>query len=515
MKKADILLKSTNVFTATNSKPIDGYVAITNNIIIAVDAGDGTKHTNESTTIYNLVDKVVCPGFSDVHCFFTGYVLGLVGVDLSSQKKISDVFSTVKKYNTTLTESDPILAHGISPSITPPSLEAMDDAFGSSATILFCENLETCWMNSAAINLYNFTPATCYPEAYWRLLKVVLSNKSYIVPQFKEYIKMLNRRGVTSIKEMGFDDFYGFTDFLEELEKDNALNMRVHFMSQPVGEPANLAYGLTMQKRFQGDFVRFSGYNQMTDGSISQLAGDLKSPYKCAPRCYCSTSIDYDTIEQDVLALDAKGFRYSLHAQGDAAIYKVLNILEKCKRNTNGKLVNRHSITDLEFSDPQDLERMGDLGVIAEIYPQIMSIADRKSKLAMIEEKIGIDRGRYYWNRRKMVDSGVLISCGTDLPLLIDDIPESIYCACGAFFPEGGEPFNPENTLTITELLTAWTHNGQYNLGREKELGTLTEGKLADIAVLDMNIFKMPIEDIRDVKVCLTLINGKVVHSTL
>ena len=92
---------------------------------------------------------------------------------------------------------------------------------------------------------------------------------------------------------------------------------------------------------------------------------------------------------------------------------------------------------------------MGKLGVIAEIYPQIQSIANRKDKLAMIEEKIGMDRGQYYWNRRKMADSNVLLSCGTDLPLLIDDIPESIYHAVGGYFPEGGEPFNKQNVLII------------------------------------------------------------------
>ncbi len=126
-------------------------------------------------------------------------------------------------------------------------------------------------------------------------------------------------------------------------------------------------------------------------------------------------------------------------------------------KDENGKLINRHSITDLEFSDPTDLERMGKLGVIAEIYPQIQSIANRKDKLAMIEEKIGMDRGQYYWNRRKMADSNVLLSCGTDLPLLIDDIPESIYHAVGGYFPEGGEPFNKQNMLTIkNRTKTSW-----------------------------------------------------------
>ena len=130
----------------------------------------------------------------------------------------------------------------------------------------------------------------------------------------------------------------------------------------------------------------------------------------------------------------------------------------------------------------------------------------------MINEKIGEERGRYYWNRRKMADSDVVISCGTDLPLLIDDIPQSVYHAVGAFFPEGGEPFNKQNTLTISELLKAWTYGGAYNLGKEKILGTLEEGKKADIAVIDGDIFNTPFEKIRDLKVCLTLCDGKIVY---
>lgn len=177
--------------------------------------------------------------------------------------------------------------------------------------------------------------------------------------------------------------------------------------------------------------------------------------------------------------------------------------------------MNRHSITDLEFSDPADLERMGKLGAIAEIYPQIQSIADRAGKLDMIQEKIGPDRGRYYWNRRKMADSGVLLSCGTDLPLLIDDIPQSVYHAVGSCFPEGGEPFNPQNMLTREEALTAWTRGGAYDLYQEDELGTLEAGKKADIAVLSGDIFAVPMEQVRSLTVDLTLMNGKVVHSAL
>lgn len=111
-----------------------------------------------------------------------------------------------------------------------------------------------------------------------------------------------------------------------------------------------------------------------------------------------------------------------------------------------------------------------------------------------------------------MADSGVLLSCGTDLPLLIDDIPQSVYHAVGGYFPEGGEPFNKQNMLTVPELMTAWTRGGAYNLGQEKELGTLEAGKKADIAVLSGNIFTIPVEDARSLAVVLTMVGGKIVY---
>lgn len=516
MMKADIILKSKNIFTAVSNTILDGFVAIANEKIIALGKEEEIHpYIGENTLVMELGDKVVCPGFVDVHCFFTGYVLGFVGADLSNAASIDEVLDATKNYVTTLTDDDPLLAHGLdSEKIAIPDANLLDKTFGKRAVVLFAKGGETCWMNTSAKEKYCFTKDTCYPEAYWRLLKDVLGDKEFISDQFKKYMSMLNGRGITAVKEMGFDDFYGFTDVLEELDNNNELTLRVSFMSQPVGEGANLNYGKTMRDRFKGRFVEFSGYNRMTDGSISCMCGDLKKPYNCAPNTNCAMEIDYDMIEKETLAVDADNFRFSLHAQGDAAISKVIDIYEKCKHE-NGKLVNRHSITDIEFSDPKDLERMGKLGVIAEIYPQIMSIADADSKLAMIEEKIGMERGKYYWNRRKMADSGVVLSCGTDLPLLIPDIPESIYHACGGFFPEGGDAFNKENTLTKEELLTAWTKGGQYNLYHEDILGTLEAEKLADIAVLDKDIFNTPMDKIREVKVCLTIVNGKVVYNNL
>ena len=513
---AEYLLLSNCIFTAQGEAPFAGYLAVADGRILSVGRGAcPAELCGPSTRVYDLGERTVSPGFSDVHCFFAGYSVGFVGADLSAAGSCKALVELARAQTARTAPDRPVLGHGWNAeTIHPQGTAALDEAFGDRPAVLFAAGCETCWMNQAAIRRYQFTPETCWPESYVRLLPEILGDRDFIEPMFVRYMEMMNSRGVTSVKEMGFDDYSGFTETLAALEAEGRLTLRVSFMSQPVGAPMDLRYGEAMRERFQGEFVRFSGYNQMTDGSISQLCGDLKEPYLCADTT-CAQNIDWQRLGDDARAADAAGFRFSLHAQGDAAIARVLDIYETCRRDGSGRLVNRHSITDLEFSDPADLERMGRMGVIAEIYPQIQSIADREGKLAMIAEKIGLDRGRYYWNRRKMADSGVLLSCGTDLPLLIDDIPQSVYHAVGGYFPEGGEPFNRQNMLTREELLTAWTRGGAYNLGCEAELGVLAAGKKADIAVLSGNIFTAPMEEVRSLKVELTLLGGREVYSAL
>jgi len=501
--KAQLILLSDSVFDAVSEKPFSGYIAIAEDRIIDVGKGGIPEELcDEHTRIINCLGRTITPGLIDVHCFFTGYVVRFLGEDLSVCQNEKEVFERLND------KKDPILAHGLRFDISRKSLDAR---YPNKAVILFHEGCETCSMNSKAIDDFHFVPERCYPEAYVGTVSCLHGDHPFIKKQFIDYMHMMNANGVTSVKEMGFDDFYTFTQVLEELEKDDKLTLRVNFMSQPVARGMNLEYGMAMREKYHSDRLCFSGFNQMTDGSISEYNAQLKKPYENDDSC-CHMSIDWVRLKADTLKADAEGFRFSLHAQGDGAIAKVLDIYENCERNEDGKLKNRHAITDLEFSDPKDLERMGRLGAIAEIYPQIQSIAKRKDKIAMINDKIGSERGKYYWNRRKMADSGVTISCGTDLPLLIDDIPESIYHAVGALFPEGGEPFNKENTLTISELLKAWSCGGAYNLSMEKKIGTLEAGKKADITVFDGDLFRTVMNDIRDIKVAMTIFDGKVVY---
>lgn len=512
-KKADFLLLSDNIFTGLLDQPVKGYVAIAGDRILKVGIdSDYCDLVGEQTKVLDLKDQLVTPGFIDVHTFFTGYAIFHIGMDMEGIQNPEECLERLKSYAREKGEKTTLFGHGWKPEqLAAEDVEQrLNEDYKDRSVILFAADRSTCIMNEQARKTYGFTPDACYPEAYHKIMKEYLNDRDFIEPEFEAYMKLMNSRGVTAVKEMGFDDFYGFDEFLKEKEETGAMTLRTFFMSQPVGEGINIPHGIRMREKFTGDFVKFSGYNRMTDGTVASRRGDLLRPYEGLDYC-CGQKIDYPMIEEEVHKADENGFRYSLHAQGDGAVHKVAEIFDKCRKE-NGRLVNRHAVTDMEFSHPDDLKKMGEIGVTGEIYFQIMSLDPGDEVKAGIQETIGAERGKYYWNRRGMLGANMVLSGATDLPLMITDIPEAIYHGCGGYFPEGGEPFNQQNTITVEEMLKAWTCGGAYNLGMEEQLGTLEEGKLADIAVLEKNVFQVPMEEMRDVKVAMTMSAGRIVY---
>ena len=503
---ADYILRSENIFDATTTEAHPGFVAVAGNKIIAVGEGDGAEYAGDNTRVLELGDKLVTPGLTDVHCFFNGWLLQRAGADLSGVTSVDEAIERVRA----TAKPELAIGHDFPLEMLPVDEAILDEAFGDVPAVFVGQWADGMAMNTAAETKFGFTPAACWSEKAYKLLKAVITDTEFSVPMYREYEAMMNSYGVTSTKEMGYDDYW-FVDAVKELEDAGELTLRVNLMSQPVGEPANIAYGTATRDRFADDpFISFSGFNQMTDGSISQHEGEMKEPYLDADTC-CTMDIDWAEHERQVLEADAAGLRFSLHCQGDGAVAHALDIYEKCQRDEDGKVVLRQAMTDLEGADPVDLERMGKLGVVAEVYPLIQSIADREGKIAMVNEKIGAERGTHYWNRRKMIDSGVVVGCGTDLPMTVDDLGTGVYSACGGYFPEGGEPWNTQNMITPGELIRAWCAGGAYDLEQCDVLGTLEAGKLADIAVFDTNFLAIDPKDARDGKCVLTMIDGKIV----
>lgn len=512
-KKFSKVIAARHLFDSVRDDSYEGYICLKGNRIIKAGTGIPPKEIVDQAEEFLQFDKeLVMPGITDTHTFFTGYAVFHVGADVSEVTDNTQGLKVLKDYESGRSTEGALLGHGWDPDKWKQAEgeKMLETEYPDRPVVLFAADRSTCIMNQKARDTYGFTPESCYPESYHRIMREYLNDREFIEKEFADYMAMMNSRGVTTVKEMGFDDFYGFTDYLKEMEDSEDLHLRFFFMSQPVGEKMNLPYAREMREKFPGDKIRFSGFNRMTDGTIAACKGDLKKPYE-NETFTCALDIPYDEIEDDVLAADAEDFRWSLHAQGDRAVGRIAQIFDKCKKES-GKLKNRHAVTDMEFTDPADLEKLGEMGVTAELYFQIMSLDPADVLLDNIRRTIGSDRGKYYWNRRKMKDSGMNLSGATDLPLLITSLPESIYYSCGGYLDGMDTPFQPENTITVSEMLKAWTIGGARNLSMEDKLGTLEEGKLADITVFDRNLLETAPANAKEARVVMTVMDGKTVY---
>ena len=181
----DIILKTDLLFTAVDEKVREGFVAIKGNKIAKVGAlEEASAYIEEGTRVYDLTGQVIAPGFVDNHVFFTGYMWKSLRDGTSGAELGEELLEKIQ--------------------------EVADDVLA---------------------------------EECFKLFEKILRNKEYSRNQYMEFQKLLASRGITSIKEIGFDRYSGFADVLKNMEDEGELKHRVNLVSQPVAENADFAYG--------------------------------------------------------------------------------------------------------------------------------------------------------------------------------------------------------------------------------------------------------------------------------
>ena len=330
-----VLLHSNYVFDSVSDSPYEGYVITEGDKIKRVGKGKPEDELKAETDEFiELENQMILPGFIDVHTFFTGFAIYHIGMDLAPYTNTEDAMTGLREYVEKHSEDEAILGHGWNEErLKREEMEKeIEKVYPNRPIILFAADRGSCIMNEIARNTYGFSAEECYPEAYYKIMRQYLNDRLFIEPEFRNYMRMMNSRGVTCVKEMGFDDFYGFDSFLKEMEESGEMKLRIFFMSQPVGEGVNIDYGKRMREKFTGDMVRFSGYNRMTDGTVASTKGDLLKPYENMGEVTCTKEIPYDVIREELKNVDENGFRYSLHAQGDGAVHKVVEMYDGCEQ---------------------------------------------------------------------------------------------------------------------------------------------------------------------------------------
>jgi len=251
----------------------------------------------------------------------------------------------------------------------------------------------------------------------------------------------------------------------------------------------------------------------MQDGVMENYTAVVLEPYKLKGKNDVRgiPMIEPELLKQAVTKLDAEGFQVHFHAIGDGAVRQALDAVEAA-RTANGGPGHRHHISHIQLIHPDDQPRFRRLNVVANFQP-LWAYAD-----AYITELtlpfISKETAAYMYPIASMERSGAVVAFGSDWSVSTANPFEEMETAITRMGSVGDtdKPFMPEQRIGLPEALAAFTINAAYTNRDEKNTGSLEVGKLANLAVLDRNLFEIPAAEISDTQVLLTLFEGKPVH---
>lgn len=536
--KADLILKSSNIFTSNSDKPISGGVAIKNNKILA--AGEGFEaFLGPETEVRDYGNQLIMPGFIDAHVH---YFMGAISAsehmcDVTASSSEQECVAMVKEFAETHPEEKRVLGIGWFPAnwndAPLPTKESLDEAIPDRPVYLISADVHTFWMNSPALEEAGITPdmkpksgsvgkmengelsgLLFEPDAFAPAMAKVMELEEEQMKQLhRDFMRHINRCGVTSISEMSADDYNDTTwrnyCIVRDMEQEDDLTCRLHLYTKLDGY-RDFTKALEYKQAFCSEKLRLSGVKGFIDGVTSTFTGLLLEPYADRPDT-CGVDVPNTGREENtdyIIAANKAGLPVRLHCIADGSVRMALDMYA-CSKQANGEMAFCNTIEHIENIHPDDIPRFSQLSVIPSMQPYHLTL-DFNEKIG----RIGTERCRWEWPHRSLLDAGACLAFGTDYPVVDFNPFPSLYSAVTRLDDEGTPAgVNPEERITLAEALIAYTAGAARAYNRE-DIGLLEEGKLADVIVLDRDLFSIPPEEIKDASVVLTIMDGKVVYES-
>ncbi|MEV5116764.1 amidohydrolase [Peribacillus frigoritolerans] len=526
---ADVIISSNTVFTGLSDQPEPASIAIKDNKIVAIGTEEEIKHcAGEHTKIYQFKDQLIMPGFHDFHLHIMQGAVALNSVNLFAARSEDEALEMIDEFAESKPENQWVIGFtwdaGYWDTQQLPTRHSLDHILPDRPALMFHAEGHYAWVNTKALEIANITRHSENPFygiigkdengepngiLYEKAMDAVIrhafhfsnSQKNEIFSNFLAHAASL---GVTAVNDLHGLKTIESLDVFKEFEDNGKLTTRIHLWPALNGD---LGHSKQLRETYQSDKLRVSGLKQFIDGVITARTAYLLEPYADQPETRGETSFPPETIKKWVVAADKEGFSIRFHAIGDGAIRLALDAYEEAQK-TNGKRDSRHSVEHIEVIHPDDIHRFSELGVTVSMQPDHLAMSER----GVYTEQIGAEREKYVFSINTLQKTGAKLAFGTDFPIDILNPLLQIYRAVTRIDSSGKTVWHPHECITLTEALKAYTSGPAYGTFREQELGTLEVGKLADIIVLERNLFEVLVEEIPDIKVLLTMVDGQVVY---
>ena len=520
---SDMIITNARIWTGNDTQPYAEAMAVSGDTITAIGSNrEVMKFKSGADTVIDLGGRFVVPGFIDSHIHMLQGGENLASVQLRDATTQELFISRIKEYAATLKPGEWILGgdwdgkgwetlphHDWIDSVTPDNPVFVSRLDGHMALA-----------NSAAMKLARIDrkvkdvsggtierdasgePTGIFKDNAMDLIfaRVPSSSDEEIDRALVAAMKYLASNGVTSAHSV---DAAAYADGIARVRARGEQITRIYYL-QTISRWKDLKHKI--EREGKGDnWVSTGGVKGFVDGSLGSHTAAFIEPYTDLP---ADTGL-FVNSEEDlytwVSAADNTGLQVVIHAIGDRAINTLLNIYERVAAE-NGERDRRFRIEHSQHIAPADIERYGKLKVIASMQPY-HAIDDGR----WAEEYIGPERIKTTYAFRSLLDTGATLAFGSDWFVAPATPLEGIYAAVTRRTLDGKNPdgWVPEQKITVTEALRAYTIHGAYASFEENIKGTLEPGKLADFVVLDRDITAIDPVEIWDTKVQQTWVGGR------
>jgi predicted amidohydrolase YtcJ len=556
---ADLVLRNAEVYTMDPAHPWARAVVVSGNEITAVldhDA-DVDAYVGPGTRVVDLAGQLVLPGFIDAHTHMGGFSAQQHDIDLMPVSDEDGLVDEVARMVGLLDEGEWITGgrwdghriwqmdwrerEALLESRWEPDRSMIDPASPANPVFVFSYDRALYLANTEALRaagledepvggmrldaegrptglIYAGSPAI------QRLAEAVTpKSEARILDELRAGLRVMAERGITEIHDLASERQMGrYAQLAETGDLTVRIWGRPHIPESAAYEERGLDMGTHPVTGEPDGYLRIGGYKAHYDGLMGSHGALLYEPYRDRPdthgRYRDDTSDDPDYIVKSpdkfldmALIAERDGYSIDTHAIGSRGVGELLDDYERLRERAGGEL-NRFRVIHAEVVRPDDFARFHALGLIAEVNPSQM-----EDDMRWVQDRLGPERERLVFPFRTFLDAGVRLAFGSDIPGAagadFSNHPAlalhfAVHRTNTSLEPSGG--WIPEQAITVHEALEAFTVNGAYAVFDEDVRGTLTPGKLADIAVASADFVRNP-DQILDMEIVMTVVDGRIV----
>ena len=539
----DLVFKNGKAVTIDSALPQAEAVAISGNKIVFVGSNtEAEKWVGPKTEVVDLQGRLLLPGFNDAHCHLVSGGFSLLRVNLAGVQTLNEIKDKVREAVKRAPKGAWVQGRGWDHTLFNddqwPTKEMLDVVAPNTPVYLRRIDGHVSWVNSAALKLAKITKDTPdtsggeivrdkfgNPTGIFKENATDLVARSIPEPSYEE-LKQAVERGLEEARRLGVTSLQEASTaaaipVYNDLFKEGKLTARISAWL-PLDTVKYISSYSEVRRSFPSDSSMFKLgiLKGFADGTMGSRTAHLFEPYSDDSTTVGIPQYTQEELNRLVLVADSLGFQIGIHAIGDRANYTVLQAYGEAYSLNNGgheeieieefHRERRHRIEHAQLIRLEDLHFFPETGTIASMQPTHCT-----SDMRWAEARVGKQRcwGAYAW--RSFLDYSIPLAFGTDWPVEPLNPMGGLYAAITRQDLETGEPeggWYSDHRLSMMEAVQAYTLGSAYAQFREKELGSIAVGKLADLVVLDKDIFSITPRELLSTSVVMTVMDGKIVY---